>query len=208
MDKLALGFFKWLILPAAIGAFGYFVIGPRIGRSENETAVAKTSQESSETVDAATSVDSAPAEAAPTPTVTPEKPAAKPAKTPPADVTVPSKFDPAVPQGAQEPSGQVDVAPVPTEGVSVTPAKPDEAKAAPRRRRPATKKPANQDEGGTEGATPAKRSNNSDYGAGDDVRNVKSKPKSKPEKKPDLPSTPQEPKDPGNGGGGEEGSGG
>lgn len=203
MDKLALGFFKWLVLPAAIGAFGYFVIGPRIGRGENEPASAKVTQETTETVDASTTAEPAPAEPVSKPVTTTPKPKSTPAP----DSTVPSKFDPAVPQGAQEPSAEgVDVAPVKTERVSVAPAAPDEAKPKPRPKpKKAPVKPT--DEGGAEGTSPAKH-NNSDYGAGDDIRNSKPKSKSKPEKKSDLPSTPPEPKDPGNGGGGEEGSGG
>jgi cytoskeletal protein RodZ len=200
MDKLALALFKWIILPAAIGAFGYFVIGPRIGRSESEpAATAKVSQESTETADASVSAEPVPAEPEPA------KPTTKPTKTvaPREEPSAPSKFDPAVPQGDQAPSGNgVDVAPVPTERVSVKPASPDEPKPKVVRKPKPKKDPA---EGGVEGAPVVKKSSGGDFGPGDDVKKSPVKPKAKPEKNPDLPKTPPEPKEPG---GGEEGTGG
>lgn len=199
MEKFAFGFVKWIALPAAVGAAGFFFVGPMIGK---ESGTPPPIQE----IEAPT--PDVQAEPVPTPEPKPKKVEDKPVK---------SKFDAEVPQRPAK-SEQDD----PSIGVDRTGGSgadtihveraPTEAKPRPKPRKPSVPKttPETDDPASTPSATKPKvtKPANPDRGPGEDVTTLKpkapkAKPIPKPEKKPaDLPSTPEEPKDPGGSDGG------
>lgn len=203
MDKLALGLVKWIVLPAAIGAFGFYVVGPKIGKSDSEMASASIKPGIEPIVPESSPVDEAqPPVSDQTPPKTDQ------------DKTA-SKFDPDVPQvdksGAKgkmdtsigvEPDHRAGNDSVDVQQTAKVIAKPKPRVVKPRVKKPA---PAPADiEGGGDGAvvlTPKPKPTNPDTGPGEDIKNLKPKTP-KPEKKDpaDLPKTP--PEEPGKDGGG------
>ena len=211
MDKFALGLIKWIVLPLGVGAFGYFVVGPKIGKSESESASASTKPGIQTTIP-----ESAPAEDLVTPDVAKPSTESTPKVNSPAtnDKIVGSKFDPDVPQGsASKASIGVDSDhEVGTDAVAVERAAKTISKPKPKRRAVAVAaKPKDTNEDGVvvfggDKAKPKPKSTGGDSGPGDDIKKMKPK-EHKPEKKddPNLPATPEEPKDGGTTGGGKDG---